>query len=97
MVLYNLTNLSNANNAYELTAAANQLTGGMYGIMFLIGSFVVVFASTRGLGAQGFFLASFLTAILAVFFRLLNLVPDFVMIVFVLLTGISFVIVMYPD
>jgi hypothetical protein len=92
---YNLTQITEQNGLFGLMDGANTISGGQFGLFTLIVAFIVmVFAWTRG-GydtKSSFAAASFITALLAIFLRVLQWIPDQYMFGAFILAGISFVL-----
>ena len=81
MSLYNLTNVSDANNILDFLVAINQLTGDWFGIMMYTSIVLIFFLSmkSRWTTPQSMATTSFLCLILALIFRVLEFIPDFAM------------------
>lgn len=94
--IYNLTNITNADNIFQLTQEVNQLSGELLGFMILLSFFVILFISFRGyeVGIR-FTTASFLTTILSFLFRVIDLTGDRVVMSFVIITAISYILTFY--
>jgi hypothetical protein len=89
---YDLTNLSAANDAYEITKASNQLIDGGLGAAMLIGTFLIFFLAFKGLEAKKAFAgAAFVTATAGMLFRALNLIPDGYMFMTFALAGVALI------
>lgn len=94
--IYNLTNVTNADNLIQLTQGTNQMTGELYGLFVLIAFFIILFASYRGqMPIVRLVSASFITTVVAMLFRVINLTGDLVVISFVLITAVSYIVMMY--
>ena len=61
-----------------MKAVNNDLTNGMFGIMFLLGFWIIMFVSfkTRVFSKQAFAASSFITMMLAFMMAALGLIPD---------------------
>lgn len=89
---YNLTELNNAENLYDLTTQANTLAGGLIGILSLIVLFVIVFMGLKQYESKNAFAAaSYVTAMIAILLRLMVWISDTVMFTSFILVGISLV------
>lgn len=80
----NFTLPTNLSQPHELfTTYANDVTGGLFGTFILLMIFFVAFISMQRFEnfKSPFTAASFVTMILAIFFRTLELIPDWVMFV----------------
>lgn len=94
--IYNLTNISSADNLVQLTKATNQMAGEMLGFAILLSLMVILFASFRNqTPAVRFATASFITTIISFLFRIIDMTGDFVVFVFILLTSIGIIITFY--
>lgn len=88
---YNLSNITGARNIYEVTKGANDVAGGSLGLMLLVGIFVIFFFSFKTYSTKRAFAgASFITAVISIFIRLLDFIPDRYMFGAFLLAGIGF-------
>lgn len=89
---YDLTNLTAANDAYQVTTAANQISHSSLSLVFLIGAFFIFFFAFKRwevkIAVGG---ASFLTAIAAIFLRILNWIPDTWMFATFLIAGLALI------
>jgi|TARA_R100000750_G_C2303082_1_gene79576 hypothetical protein len=93
---YNLTNVSSSENILELTQYTNDITGGWLGILIMVSFLFILFVNLQGSSpAVRFTTASFLTTLLAFLFRIINLSNDFIVVILVLITSISFLVMMY--
>lgn len=49
MAYYNLTNVTDANNTLQLAKSLSEMVGGYwFGIMLLLGTYILVFVGTKG-------------------------------------------------
>lgn len=93
---YNLTNISNANNIYELGKATNELSDGILGLGLIFSIFIITYTVTAKWGFKpAFATASYITAGLTMMFRLMNWVSDTVMFVSFLLVVASYLIMKF--
>ena len=89
---YNLTQVQGGNNLYDLVTNANLLTNGLIGLFTLIVLFLIVFMGLKKYESKyAFSAAGYITAIVAILFRMMAWVSDTVMFGAILLLGISFV------
>ena len=96
--LYNLTNVTSSNNLLEITQQVNQLSGEIFGLMFLISFFIILFVSFRGEDVSvKFTSAAFLTTILAILFRVIDLTGDRIVLIIVLITAVGYIIMNYSN
>lgn len=94
MAYYNLTNLTGSENLLEITLAINRdLVSGAYGVFFLIGVWIIAFTSlkTRYFAKQSFATASFITMLMSFLFAALDLIPDILIFLPIVLTVIGIV------
>lgn len=90
---YNLTGFQNINGYYDVTKAANDISGGVMSIYFLVGLFMILFiASIRYGYKQAFGFASFTIAFISILFRIMGLIPDHFMFGSFLIAGAALVI-----
>lgn len=94
MTYFNMTNITGSGNLLDVVRAVNRdLTGGAYGIFFLIGMWIIMFVSfkTRYLAKQSFAAASFVTMIMSFLFSAVDLIPDILIFLPILMTVIGVV------
>lgn len=97
-MIYNLTNVSGAHTPFALVKAVNDLTGQMWATMLLLVAFFVFFVSFKNYPAKtSFGTAAFITAVLAVFFRIIGLIPDFVLVMASVLAAVGFLLIWFGD
>lgn len=95
-MIYNLTNVTSAHEPLAYATAVNDLTGGMWASMLLLIIFLVLLVATKNAKTTvSFGSAAIITAVLAIFFRLAQLIPDYVLIMASVLAGIGFIIVWF--
>ena len=93
---YNLTNITNADNIFQITEAVNDLTDGWFGLLILISFFMILIVSYKNQPMNvRVTSASFLTAILSMLFRVLGFTSDLIVLVFVLITAVSYIAMFY--
>ena len=74
---YNLTNISDSGNYFELTANVNDISGGYLSLFILISLFIILFMNYRGESiALKITAASFVTTIIAMLFKVINFTGD---------------------
>jgi len=96
MAYFNMTNITGAENYLQIVQAVNNdLVGGAFGVMFLIGVWIIMFMSfkTRYMAKQSFAVASFVTMIMSFIFMALNLIPDLLIFLPIAMTAIGLVMV----
>lgn len=93
--LYNLTNVSNSGNFFELTKNVNELTGSLWGSMVLFSFFIVLFVGLRGDMKIKSAAASFSTTIVAILFRVMGFVGDWQVYIFIIVTIVTMTFAMY--
>jgi len=91
---YNLTNISSSETLFELTKNANELTGGLMGNLIIVTVFIIAFIGFKSTweGQRSFAGASFITALISIFVRILGMITDQVMFGTFLIAGISYVL-----
>ena len=95
---YDLTNITAADNFYELGAATNLLTDGLMGILFLISLWIILFVSfSKYESKSAFAAANFITTVFAIFFRVMGWIGDTPLFVLILLTGLGFLWLKWSD
>ena len=89
MVVYNLTNLTDANNLFEYLEAVNSLTSGLYAVSILLVLFLLMFMVFKHHETKNVFVgASFMMSIMAVLFYFSGFVSiEVMMTVFVMLVA----------
>lgn len=96
--LYNLTNVSDAENILTFTQGINQITGGMMTLFILITLFIILVVGFRGQHISARVAASgFITALISMLFRTAGLTSDSIVLTFILITGISYVVLLYRN
>jgi energy-converting hydrogenase Eha subunit G len=72
---------------------ANNVSDGMFGILTLVTAFIIMVFAWRGYDTKSSIAAaSFITALLSIFLRLIQWIPDQVMFGCFILAGVSFVL-----
>ena len=93
---YNLTNISGSGDPLSFLVSVNDLTGGVWAVMVLLIGWVVIFVAVKGHGNKASFAsASIVTAVLSIFFTIMGLVPDYVLVMASILGAIGFVMVWF--
>jgi len=83
MDIYNLTNLTNANNPLEIVQEVNTLSGGWLGSFILFTAFLLIFLvykSSEHDTSETFVVASLLTVIISIIMTAMELLSYFVII-----------------
>jgi hypothetical protein len=95
--IYNLDNLTLANNIWEITREVNTITGNWFGILFLGTIFFILLISTAAVAGfrKGWIISSFITSFLAVLFWGIKLISPVVLYpcIALLLAGLIFYMV----
>ena len=90
---YNLTSLNNQDSIFGFMNAANDVSGGLFGNLILIVTFLIMVVAWRSYEPKrSFAAASFITALISVFLRVMGWIPDATMFGCFILAGISFVL-----
>lgn len=93
-----MTNITNANNVGELVTAVNTASGFYLFNIITLAIFIVLFIVFRQRGFNiAFSSASFLTALLSLILRSLNLISDTVFWAWIILAAISTVMIILSD
>jgi hypothetical protein len=72
--MYNLTNITDANNIYETVVAVNQLSNGIFGLILIASVFLILFFSLKTEDTENAFISSsFITTILSIIMVFINL------------------------
>ena len=89
---YNLSTLNAQDGLYGFLNAANTLSGGLFGTLILIVVYIIMVVSWRREDTkQSFAAASFVVALLSIFLRLLQWIPDITMFSTFIIAGLTFV------
>lgn len=93
---YNLTIATDSTGLFGFMDAANTISGGLFGNLILLVVFIIMVAAWRNYEPKrSFAAASFITAILAIFLRLLQWIPDATLFMTFIIAGVSFVLLMW--
>ena len=95
MSLYNLTNYTNPAGMVNLVQTTNNLMDGFFGPLIVLAVFVLVFSAIQWRTAEAkisFSASSFISLLLILFFRSMQIVPDFLVFIGILFVAISIVI-----
>lgn len=97
--MYNMTNVTNANNAYEIVKATNDISGGLIFAMLMFVLFLVILITFRKRNFKAVLVgASFITSIVAVIGLALKFIGWNIVIIPILLFFASLLIYMFvPD
>jgi len=72
--MYNLTNITDANNIYETVVAVNQLSNGIFGLILIASVFLILFFSLKTEDTENAFISSsFITTIISIIMVFINL------------------------
>ena len=89
---YNLTVLNSQNDLVGIMQSANILSGGMLGIVILLLSFITLFIAFKQYEIRrALASSSFITSIIAIFLRLMNMLNDQWLFGIFIITGISLI------
>ena len=90
---YNLTEITSQDGLFGLMSGANTISNEQFGLFTLIVSFIIMVFAWRNYDTKtSFAAASFITALLAIFLRILQWIPDQYMFGAFILAGVSFVL-----
>lgn len=94
--IYNLTGWAAANTTFDYMTQANVLSDGVFGIGILVTFFVVMLLSFKIFeGKIAFAGASYLAACIALFLRILGLIDDWVLVLFIILAAMGTLILIF--
>jgi hypothetical protein len=92
-VPYNLTQITDQVGLYGMITAVNDMSGGLFGMLILITFYIIMLFAWKDYDIKSTFAgASFLTALIAIFLRLLQWIPDQYMFGTFIIAGISFAV-----
>lgn len=92
MAIYNLTNVSNSSNMWELTDNINSLSDGWLGISILLSFTIIIFISMKDYPFKDAAAATmFISVIMAILFRTIGFVTDFVLFIYVILAAVAII------
>lgn len=73
--MYNLTNFTEANNPYTMFVAINNISGGLFGGLFLLVIFIMCFVMFKNYDTKSVFIvSSFITSLLGFLFLTLGFI-----------------------
>lgn len=91
-MVYNITNLTSSTNLLNIVQTVNVWSEGFFGIMFILVFFVILFIAFKNFPTKTAFVsAMFISTLIAILFKFINLVPDLVVIIGVIgtIVGVS--------
>ena len=93
---YNLSAMTDQAGLFGFMNAANDLSGGLFGHLTLVVFFIIMVVAWRNEEPKkSFAAASFITALISVFLRLLGWIPDGTMFITFIIAGLSFVMLLW--
>lgn len=96
--MYNLTNMTSANNVYDLFSSVNSLSNGFYGLFILLIVFIVSFAFMKNFDTKTAFIASsFITAVIAVGLFFLGFIAIYGLLIPILLLIASIMVKIFGE
>ena len=96
--MYNMTNITAANNIYELVKATNQSSGDLFANLALLAIFLVVFLSFKSYNFKAVMLAdSFVVTFLAIISFILQFTSWHILIYPIIVLMASLVIYMFVE
>jgi hypothetical protein len=93
-----MQNITNITQGYQLLTYVNEVSQGWFGVITLIGILavaVISMYSREGDFPGAFVVGSFITSILAIFFRIMGIITDAVLYTFILATAGGFALVWF--
>jgi hypothetical protein len=95
---YDLTNASNMSGVTDLFVSANQLSGYIFGNVMLIVLWLIIFIQLKNYSSKpAMLVASFLTAVVAIFLFVLGMIGQATLMIAILLTAVAYVINWHGD
>lgn len=89
---YNLTNITSSTNLYGVVKTANELVGGTFGIAILLMTWFVTFIALKRYPTQNaVFPASFVTFLVAMGLFLGGIIPQYVLMMSIVILALSLV------
>lgn len=91
MAIYNLTNVSTAENFAEIISGLNTLSDNLLGMMFLVAIFVITYtiSQVRTDASMSFAVGSYVTSVVAFFAVALDFVPTSVAFIPIVMVALS--------
>lgn len=84
---------TNVTNLAEYFRYSNVVTGDLFGALMLLAIFIILIARMKDYpSSKAFASAAFVTALVAVFFRVIRIISDFVLIVAIFLVVVSIIV-----
>jgi type II secretory pathway component PulF len=82
----------NMTSWYEIFHFANEVTDNAFGIFIILGVFIITFLALKNHPAEKAFASStFITAVIGIILRLMNIIDAYVMFICIIGAGISIV------
>ncbi len=95
---YNMTLLTGKDNLVGTIQGVNEISGGIFGMIFLLLFFIILFVAFKNYEFKRALAgSSLITSIVAMLFRLFSFVNDTMMFSFFLVTAIAFIWMMWGD
>ena len=96
MAYYNLTNITASNNTLQLTQAVDEMSGGWLGVGIIITISVIIFISLKDYPLKESFAATaFISTILCLLLRVIGMLNDFVLFIYVIATALAIVALIF--
>lgn len=95
---YNLTNVTEATNIYAMTAAINDSSGGLIGILTLFTLWVVIFIASKGYDTKtALFTSGFITTIASILLFTIGFININVFIISLIVLLLSLFVLMFTE
>lgn len=95
---YNLTNVTEATNLYDMAVGVNDLSGGLIMIMVLVSLYIITFIASKGYDTKtALFTAGFVTTIIAVLSFSIGLINVTVFIITLIILLMSLFAILFTE
>jgi len=96
--IYNLDNVTQANNLWEFTREINTLTGNLFGVLFLFVIFLIVFITFSKMDIKRtFVISSFVTSFIGVLFWSIGFIQFAILLIPISVLVISIFVLLIMD
>ena len=96
MTYYNLTNITGSNNFLSLTTNVSDMSGGWLGIGIMLTFTIIIFISLKDYPMKESFAATFfVSTIIALLFKIIGLLSDFVLFIYIIAAAISIIALIF--
>jgi len=96
--IYNITNVTQANNLWEFTREINTMTGDLFGVLFLFVIFLIVFITFSKMDVKRtFVISSFVTSFVGILFWSIKFIPFHILLVPISMLVVSIFVLLLTD